>query len=614
MLGGFELRYLAAVAEGKDYPVAARTIPRLVRGVAAGRARRRVSEVMLASSHADDAPHVHRVAYLRLVGHEPPNHDDKAAIERAFAEHRQPSRERRAPLVFAVSVLGIVGVTLGAFVGWRLYTRRPPPVVLPSSTLEVPMPTVVEVLTGADVEVHPIEPVIREAVPSWVVALDAESAGRPRAAPHDVRSAHAAVLTALAEAHADVEIVEAMRAFLIVAEEHSARPSRDGDERVTRALVALDDAFARHEVPFYLDAVLTESRLQDRRRVLASSFRVRGRRVFRSGERRITSLDLERVDTLNFERSLLGYTRPDVRYALVLTSRVENFLVGRVLPSIHSADESVIVRGYENEREIGWVTTFEAAAHDVLREEAGAIVPAPSIAALASATARRRHAFDAVAQELDEHGWRLRPIETYAYDPDLVRGLELVVPATRRELSDAQAALDASSVLATYRAFEEAELFSIAQHEAQHRVDFEDDRIIAVPDALARYVGRTEFDDRVNHLAERSNAELSAYLSQIARDPARARSHVVQVSTFVMARDAWGMPETYAAVVIFEQLARELGIEPGEIIRSPNVVRAEIARLFLAIRAHSGQEVADASRRAWQGLYGVELPPLDLER
>jgi hypothetical protein len=81
-----------------------------------------------------------------------------------------------------------------------------------------------------------------------------------------------------------------------------------------------------------------------------------------------------------------------------------------------------------------------------------------------------------------------------------------------------------------------------------------------------------------------------------------------------MARDAWGMAETYAAIVIFEELARELGLEPGVIVRSPNVVRSEVARLFLAIRTHTGAAVADAARRAWQRLYGVDLPPLELER
>ncbi len=619
MLGGYELRYLAAVADGEDYPVAARTIPPVVRSFATRSARKRVSEVMLASSHADDVPHVHRVTYVRLIGREPPNHDDKAAVARAFSEHRSRSREARAPLVLAGSLMLLVGVAIGMGAAWKIATRRTPTVVLPSSTVEVPLPTTTAEVAPTDEVRHPIDPVLRDALSAWVVALDQASAGRPADPPGDVASRHAAVLTALASAHADVEIVDAMRGLLDVSESFSAEASADGDERITGALVALDDAFARHGAPFYVDAVLTESVRADRRRVLASSFSVRQRRVFRSGERRITSLDLERIDDLNFERSLLGYTRPDVRYALVLTARVESYLVQQVLPSIHSADESVIVRDYADERDIEWVTTFETAVHEVLREDASASGQRDAIIALAAAMARRRHAIESMTNELHEHGWRIPALETYRWD--LVQAastLELAEAATRREVRDAQASLDAPGLAATYRALEEIELHSIALHEVQHRIDYEDDRRFAVPDALAAYTGRTESEDRVNRLAERSNAELSAYLSQVAREPARARSHLVQISTFVMNPDGWGRPECYAALVIFELLARELGVTHGPLIVRRRVQRAEIARIFLAARAHTGVEVAAAASAAWRGLYGVDLPPLepenDLER
>jgi hypothetical protein len=612
VLGGFELRYLASVAAGNDYPAAMRTIPWPVRAMAASRARRRVSEVMLASSHADDARHVHRVAYLRLVDREPPNHDDKAAIEGAFAQHRDVGRERRAPLALLGWSSALVVLAVASFAGYRHFTRRLPPVVLPSSTADVPLPTVAP---AAEVEVaaHPLDAVMREAIPGWVVALDAESAGRPRPSPGDVAGRHAAVLTALAEAHAAPEIVEAVRSFLDASEEFSERGAPPAEDPITPTLVAIDDALARAGAPFYVDAVVTESVYGDRRRVLASTFRVRARRVFTSGERRITSLDLERLDDLSFERSLLGYTRPDVRYALVLTARVERYLVSEAIPAMHAAEESVIARGYEDERDASWVTPFEAAVHEVLREEGSRTAPEPAVAALAAATARRRHAFEALAAALEDQGMRLRTPDTYALDLLELSGvLSSVEPELRREIREAQAALDQPAIAATYRAIEEAELLSIARHEAQHRVDYEDDRLVAVPDALAHYTGRTEFEDRVNRLAERSNAELSAYLSQVAREPARARSHLVQISRFVMNRELWGMAESYAALVIFEAIAAELGVTHGELVVARRIQRAEIAAIFLAARARTGDEVAQAARAAWRGLYGVDLPPLAL--
>jgi hypothetical protein len=611
MLGGFELRYLGAVARGEHYPAAQRTIPWLLRSMAAARARRRVSEVMLASSLADDARHVHRVAYLRLLGREPPNHDDKAAIETAFETHRDPRREARAPVVLAGWVALLIAASVASFLAYRHLTWRAPVLALPSSTAEVPLPATSSAREPG-VAAHPLEPLMREAIPAWVVALDAASAGRPRPPPGDVDGCHAAVLTALADAHAPPELVAAVRDFLDASEQFSARGAPAGEDPITRRLVAIDDALARAGAPFYIDAVVTERAYDDRRRVLASTFRVRARRVFASGERRVTSLDLARLDTLSFERSLLGYTRPDVRHALVLTARVEGYLVTEALPAMHAPEESVIVRGYEDERDTGWVTPFEAAVHEVLREEASYAAPASAVAALAEATARRRHAFETLAAALEERGMRLRAPETYAFDLTSLSGaLSVLDPSQRGDVREARALLELPANAATYRALEEDELASIARHEVQHRLDYEDDRIVTVPDALARYTGRTEFEDRVNRLAERSNAELSAYLSQVAREPDRARSRLVHIARFVMDRDLWGMPESYAALVIFEAIAAELAVVHGELVVGRGIRRSEIAAIFLAARARSGAEVAQAARAAWRRLYGLELPALE---
>jgi hypothetical protein len=620
MLRGFVLRYLAAVATGSDYPVAARTVPALVRAASTKRARRVVSEVMLASSHADDAPHVHRVAYLRTIDREPPDHDDREAVKAAFAERRDEAGERRAPLVLVGWVAGLALALVGGAYAYVRATAPAPRYALPPPVADLPPPVAAPALTDATetAPAHPLEPVFREALPRWVVALDARSAGRALAPPRDVESAHAAVLEALADAHASDALATATRAFLEASEAHSAEASEEGADTVTRALLGLDDALAHEAAPFYVDAILTESLVSDRRRVLVTSFRVRARRTFGStdtedGPRRVISLDLERIDDLSFEQTLLGYTRPDVRYALVLTARVEAYLVTRALPAMSSPEESVIVHGYEDERDTAWVTPFETAVHEVLRSEARAMADERAVTALAASMARRRRAFETVAGELRGDGLVLSMPETYAYDlAPLEVALGGVDGALRRELREAQGALETADLGRAYRAIEEAYLLSIARHEAQHRLDYEDDRLVAVPDALARYTGRTESEDRVNHLAERANAELSAYLSQVAREPARAAGHLVFVSTFVMSRDSWGMPETYAALVIFESLARELGLVPAELVVAGRVVRGEIARLFLAMRARSGEELSAAAQRAWRALYGVELPPLEL--
>jgi hypothetical protein len=455
----------------------------------------------------------------------------------------------------------------------------------------------------------PVREIFASRLPDWVVALDADVAGSPHAAPRDIATTHAAVLSAV-DASAPA-LHDSFASFLDHAERFSRREGAVDDLALTSALVALDDACVQAEVPYYVDALLLTR--GDRYRVLASSFHVDRRRQFASGERHVTALDLDRIDTLSFEQSLLGYTRPEVRYALVLVARIEDFLITRALPSIHSIDESVIVRGYEDESDVSWVTPFEEWVHEDLGREASTVVTERALIDLAAGVVRRRIAIDAMSHALSRTGVRIVVPHTLAYDTNPIAGYAHAAgPAVLGEVRNAQRALDAPEMVATYDALEAAHLRSIARHEAQHRIDYEDDRIaLHVPDALAAYTGRTESEDQVNHLAERSNAELSAYLSQVAREPERALTNLVHVVSFAMSRDEWGRPESYAALVIFESLAHELGIGHGEFVQGRRVTRSEIAHVYGSIRGHTGEAIATAATHAWATLYGAELPPLD---
>src|SRR5690606_10578122 len=126
-------------------------------------------------------------------------------------------------------------------------------------------------------------------------------------------------------------------------------------------------------------------------------------------------------DSLNFERSLLGYTRPEVRYALVLTDRIERMLIEDMLPSIHSASDSVIVRGYEDEAGIEWVISFEEWAHEDLRAETELVIREAlgrrrPLEELAAAIVARRNAIIAANQALRARGVVLREPDAYEYD------------------------------------------------------------------------------------------------------------------------------------------------------------------------------------------------------
>jgi hypothetical protein len=248
-----------------------------------------------------------------------------------------------------------------------------------------------------------------------------------------------------------------------------------------------------------------------------------------------------------------------------------------------------------------------------LAREARLVVTERALVDLSALVVQRRHAVEAMSHALLSSGIELRQPSTRGWDTNVLAPYARAAgPALLGDVRAAQRALDTPESIHTYRALEAAHLASIARHEAQHRIDYEDDRIaLHVPDALAEYVGRTEVEDRVNHLAERSNAELSASLSQVAREPDRAMTNLVHVVQFPMSRHDWNRPESYAALVIFETLAHELGIAHGDFIVNRRVVRAQIARVYGSIRGHTGPAIAEAAQRGWASLYGVPLPPLE---
>jgi hypothetical protein len=608
MIRGFALRYLARLAEGASIPEAKSSLPFYARALALPSAKKHAVAAAFSTDSADDSRHVHRLAYLLALGKEATNPNDVEAVRVAYEKHRSTSAEARAPLVFALSCLGVALALGGAFGAYRMWTRRlavaPPPLVLADGTTLTPPPA------APIEEAHPLTPLFTQALPEWVVSLDAESLERPRPAPSDVAGTHAALLAALAD---QPTLIEPATHFLDAAESFVRTPStsarfQQDESVVTEALVHFNDALGAAQLPFYVDAHMSQR--NERRRVLASTYRITARRNFRSGERAITSLDLTRLDTLSFEQTLLGYTRPDVRYALVLTAQMEEHLVQQVLPSMHSPDESVMVVGYEDERDTSWLTPYETAAHEDLRREHAALLSESAVGEVAAAVARRRHAYDALQGEV-QGTFILQPIPTYLYDLTSLEGvLQRAQSNTRRELRDAQSAMQSPSLAASFQTLREVALHSVALHECQHRIDYEDDRVVNIPEMLAAYVGRTESETRVNQLAERTNAELSAHLSQVAREPQLAFTNLLQVAVFAMNRRTWGNPYSYAAIVIHEALAQQFGIAHGPLVQGGRIQRGELANIYLALRTHSGEALSQAALRAWHALYGIDLPPL----
>lgn len=600
------LRYLALVAAGRTTDEAAASIPAPLRPLVLRAARGAVIASGFETEHGGDEPHVHRLAYLRALGRPAidPNRIDDVRAQLETSRDR-PGEASAGARLLGASVLGLV--LLGGAAWGIHHLMQPAPVVREEPSFE-PAPDPVPEPPAE----HAWTPVFRDALPTYAVALDARSAGSERMPPDDVAGARAALLE---RAGRDAPaITDALTSLLDASESFSAGGTPYADEAWLARLVGLHDALAAESAPFYVDAQLTA--LRDRRRVLFSTYDVSERHRFEvEGEATpITALHLRRLDTLNFTQSLLGYTRPEIRYALVLVDRLEDFLVTRQLPSIHAADESVFVRGWQDERDTHWVTEFEVWAHEDLLAEARRALTAASLSAddlgpLAAAVVARRHAIDAISHSLRRRGIELVQPATYAYDVARIEGFR--GDENSAELSrvrEAQHVLEGASAVAAYDALLAAYAASVEEHEVQHRIDYLADRLVHVPAALAELTGETELEDRVNRRAERSNAELSAYLSQIARSETHARTSLLYVTSFVMDRDSWNRPESYAALVVYEALARAAGLTHGPFVVARRIVRAEIAALYGALRARD--DLSAVAAQAWSELYGVPLPAI----
>jgi len=623
VLRGYILRYLAAVGTGASRAEAGLRLPGVLRALVTRSVVKRTSAASFGTAHADDDAHVHRLAYLGAISTPTVNDDDVAGVHQTFEQNRRPQTEARASVRLAswMAAAAVVAASAGGAVFYAGQSGGP----VDAST-GAGQGTAETAATAPDLEellgmnepaapAHVLDPIFGEALPDFVVALDRKSSGEERPAPDDVASTRTRLLDAL---RADApDLVEPMQALLEATEGYVGRVDGYDDMQWTNQLVLLHDALETANVPYYVDATLRDNTRTGRRRALVSTWDVHRRRVFRAGQTRVRALDITRRDNLNFRRSLLGYTRPEIRGALVVIDRIESFLIEQILPSVNDANDSVIVRDYADETETAWVTPFEQWAHEDLRREAERIVldevgHARGLEALAGAIVARRNGVAALGNSLGS-SVSLREPTRYTYDLSDVQFPESADHVALRHVREAELVLQTAHAREAYRVLVDARAISVAEHEVQHRLDYEADRLIDVPVQLNQYTGDTDALERVNRRAERANAELSAYLCQIATRPALAWTSLVHVASFIMSRPSWGMPEAYAAVALFEGLADEAGIAHGPLIARRRIDRGAAARIYGELRARGPEELAPLARRTWASLYGEELEEIRLE-
>ena len=77
-------------------------------------------------------------------------------------------------------------------------------------------------------------------------------------------------------------------------------------------------------------------------------------------------------------------------------------------------------------------------------------------------------------------------------------------------------------------------------------------------------------------------------------------------------RTQWGNAESYAAVVIFASLGRELGATAPPLVIDGDIDRAAVAALMRELVALPDTSLSQLTRKVWHDLYGEDLPALQI--
>lgn len=463
-----------------------------------------------------------------------------------------------------------------------------------------------------------------ERLPDFAIALDRWSRAVHAADQREVVAAAAAIdeaqtalltpelVTALGEPAADklAELLGRARDAAVVSD-------ADADARATRYLTAIgafNDALALAGHPFYLDGDVMEEGGGDRGRriVIVYAFALAHVSLYRAGDRPVRALQLRRLDRLNWRHTLLGFTSPHHRDAIVLLDQVDQLLVSYVLPALAPNAEVELFDDASADPEAAWQRDVRARAGELIRTEyAGTRIDGPVAARLGVLLGQRRALFERWQRALEPRGVAL--IEPRALRlPELDRYAQLLqgvaTPDELAELVAIEGELSGERTERVFAAVRDVIIASVERHEVQHRLDGErNDR--PIPQPLHRYVG----DDPTAVGAGLARDELSAYLAELARDELTPRVGLTLVVRFLFDRDRWATPECYAALAIVDGLATELGIVlPGDLVADGEVKREVVAHAYLAITARHPAELRAAARALWERVFRAPLPEISL--
>lgn len=557
-----------------------------------------------------------RVTWLRAaqgIAPTDPTVRDPSEAERRFLAVRDALGPPRAPERWSVGKrLAAAGVVVGLGLGVWFAVRG-------ARTLAPPQ-------GGATTLAAADEEAFVQAVTDYVIALDrwararADGAiGRTVADAWDtVAAKRGAILAPAVAAFLGGEAVEAMTDVLDQLERTASGRRWQADEQTLAEDVrALNRALAAARRDYFLDSYAA---LYDdgRPETALFVFRVAARRDWRvvsdagdaDGEV-VPALHLRRLDHLNIVQLLLGYTSKRMDVAALLLDQLEGEIVTRVGPALPDG-ELMPLQHADVDADADWLPLVKAAAAERVRAAVMAEFTADreGMRALGVALARRAALVASWKPALDERGVRLTSFDRYDLDADDFATVErLLGPAARRDAERAQEALAAEPVRRRFEALLARHARPVEEHEVQHRLDYRLGDAFAAPEALLALLGiavgspAASAEDVV-----RAAYELSAYTSEIARDPTWAAVDLALLTEHLL--DGSGGAEGYSAVLVLDGLREVLGLPGLRLADTPPVSAGAAARAYLALAKVPGENLSRAASELWTRWFRRPLPAL----
>ena len=244
-----------------------------------------------------------------------------------------------------------------------------------------------------------------EQLPAFVVALDRltnasaeQQAVRSAELEQVVGRVHAQATSALGES-TSTALLGMLRASQAVV---GADEASDADLYL-RKVDAFNKALEELGLGYYVDA---DVRLQAKGlRVYLASFAVEHVRWYRAASSRVRVLHLARKDSLNFVHGVLGFTRPNIRDALVLLDRVDAWAIDALLPALDREGRYQLARPKSRVREPDGVARLELrVAQEVSRELRARAVRCSALEDTGSLFRRRNDVFAALTDRVLREG------------------------------------------------------------------------------------------------------------------------------------------------------------------------------------------------------------------